>query len=229
MSSYNPALNLTNDAINVYDARDVPSATPQHLTDLYNALHAKINHFTVEFLQTNKVEPHVVFKVNFSSPIGPAGVIKSATISIEMSGGAACGTRGPGACRIELCEFPGRTARARAGFQFGLVRRATLANMIQLINGVCPELPRTMRTDMKDFDFVGINNSITGCRDWIAQAFVRLHAVGLVDWAIQGILGPDGQGLQRESLQPSSRLPVTLIDWRGAGFHDVIGKVFEPP
>jgi hypothetical protein len=62
-----------------------------------------------------------------------------------------------------------------------------------------------------------------------AQGFVRAHAAGLVDWAIAGILGPNGQPIQRESLRPQPGAQVTAINWNSAGFHDVIGKFWAQP
>ncbi|KAL2187680.1 hypothetical protein L209DRAFT_661360, partial [Thermothelomyces heterothallicus CBS 203.75] len=208
---------------------DVPRATPQRLKNLYDALNAQIAHFTVEFLYTNEVKPHVVFKLNFGSPIGPGNRIHSVRVSMELGEGEEHGEQGPGACQIKLCGYTGRTTRASAGFQFDLRRSITLADMIHLINGTYPALQNTMRTDMKPFDFVDINNYFDGCRDWIAQVFVRAHAAGVVGWTIVGILGPEGQQLRRESLRPQPGARVTPIDWNSAGFHDVIGKFFGQP
>ncbi|KAK4124491.1 hypothetical protein N657DRAFT_690027 [Parathielavia appendiculata] len=229
MSAYDAAENITDEANNVYDARDVRSASPTRLKNLYDALSVRIAQFTVEFLYTNHVKPHVVFKLNFATPIGPGRRINSARVSMELGEGDKTGEQGPGACQIKLCGYTGRTARASAGFQFTLRANMTLAHMIQLINGEYAQLPNTMRTDMKKFEFVDINNYFDGCRDWIAQGFVRAHAAGFVDWAISGILGPDGQPIQRESLRPRPNARVTLINWHGAGFHDVIGKFFAQP
>jgi hypothetical protein len=41
----------------------------------------------------------------------------------------------------------------------------TLANMTQLINGTHAGLPNTAKTNMKPFDFVGINNYFDGCHN----------------------------------------------------------------
>jgi hypothetical protein len=167
MASYDPAENVTNEASNVFDARNVRFASTSRYRNLYDALRVQIAHFTVEFLYTNPVKPHVVFKLNFRTPIGPGGRIHSARVSMELGEGEQHGEQGPGACQIKLCGYTGRTQRASAGFQFALRRAMTLAEMIQLIDGTHASLPAQMRTDMKPFDFVDINNYFDGCRDWM--------------------------------------------------------------
>lgn len=49
----------------------------------------------------------------------------------------------------------------------------------------------------------------------------------IVDWKVGGILGPDNQELDNESLKPQPG--HRAIDWHTAGFHTVIGRFFEPP
>lgn len=70
-----------------------------------------------------------------------------------------------------------------------------------------------------------------------AQVFVRFHFLHLVGWDIEGIVGPivgpeDDDQLhestrERFRVLPGSDCPP--IDWRAAGFHDVIGKFFQQP
>ncbi|KAK4236198.1 hypothetical protein C8A03DRAFT_35927 [Achaetomium macrosporum] len=72
-----------------------------------------------------------------------------------------------GACQIKLCSYTDRRDRARAGFQYGLWRIISLVDMIQLIDGVYPDLPHTMSTDMNTSVFMKVNGFFDGCRDWM--------------------------------------------------------------
>ncbi|KAK3309473.1 uncharacterized protein B0T15DRAFT_488203 [Chaetomium strumarium] len=174
--------------------------------------------------------PHAVFKLDFVPPFGSSEDIKSALVSIELRIGEDSRKEGPGACQGKLCTDTGRNKRrVSVGFQFMLLRPIILRQMIDLINGEHSMLPSTTGADLKCFDFIDNDRHFDGCRDWIAQAFVRAHAIDVVDWKIAGITGPSGQQLQHVSLRPKPGVKATVIDWNNAGFHDVIGKYFEEP
>lgn len=160
------AEDITDADANVYDLRDVPNAA--HYPNLREALRTVIQHFTVEFLYTNETKPHVVFKLNFRTPIGPGGRIHSARVSMEVGEHEETGEQGPGACQIKLCGYSGRTTRAAAGFQFRLRRQnVILSEVIQLITGQHPTLPNPMKVPMRPFTFIDIGNFFDGCRDWM--------------------------------------------------------------
>ncbi|KAL2186936.1 hypothetical protein L209DRAFT_752745 [Thermothelomyces heterothallicus CBS 203.75] len=84
------------------------------------------------------------------------------------------------------------------------------------------KLPSTLR-----YQVITLPRSQVTKSHYSAQVFVRLRHLGIVNWSISGILGPDERMLVYESLRPQPGHSV--IDWRRAGFHTVIGRFFEEP
>ncbi|KAK3897050.1 hypothetical protein C8A05DRAFT_20106 [Staphylotrichum tortipilum] len=236
------ALSATERSRNTFDVRDIPALAGDPL--LSTALASEIRHFWVQFLLTNDVKPHVVFKFNFRQGFhieGPLPPFISCLLSMDVQD-AIEGDGGPGACVIKVCSYAGRTNIARAAFEFRVHGHWTLRDAISVVLGQHSALRRDMRSDLTVFQFVaiGANQLWDGCRDWMAQAFVRFHYLGLVGWDIEGIVGPedddqlyeDRAGLYaptRERFQVLPESDCLPIDWRTAGFHDVIGKFFQQP
>lgn len=138
------ARSATDRSQNIFDVRDIGALNTDPL--LSTALESKIRHCWVQFLLTNEVKPHVVFKFNFregflieglsttsrarhrspgrsrepprsqTSASAPRPFI-SYLISIDV-GDAIEGDSGPGACVIKVCSYAGRTGITRAAFQF---------------------------------------------------------------------------------------------------------------
>ncbi|KAK4160203.1 hypothetical protein QBC43DRAFT_118773 [Cladorrhinum sp. PSN259] len=160
MSRHVPPDNATDLANSIYDARDV--AHPTRYPDLAWALGQEISHFTVEFLTSNPVKPHVVFKVNLANQKTSThriGLITAARISIESRREDTCGV-----CEIKLCNYLTQSHVAAAGFQFGVKNYFTLGHFMNLIIGM-PD------TDMTKFNFCEVRGGVLdGCRDWVTQA-----------------------------------------------------------
>jgi hypothetical protein len=169
MALYDPAVLITSEERGIYDGRDVSKASVMRLYDLHVALRRLISHFTVEFLYTDSVKPRVVFKLDFTPLLTNSDNLKAALVSMELRQGQDGRKEGPGACQIELCTGTGkdRTRRVSAGFRFQLLRRITLRQMIDLINGEHSALPSKMRGDLKRFDFLVNDGYFNGCRDWM--------------------------------------------------------------
>ncbi|KAK4161351.1 hypothetical protein QBC43DRAFT_188693, partial [Cladorrhinum sp. PSN259] len=200
---------------------------------LKDALNAVVGQFIVEFLASNEKKPHVVFKLNLKTPI-VKNQYHSVRLSMEVGDDKETEETGPGACQIKLCSYTGQTKSARAGFQFKIKTDTTVGELVNIILGRDDRLPAAMRADMRRFTFCVIKDMFDGCRDWIAQAFVRFHHLRLVSWNIINVFGEDGEPVTQEQLEtrfaPEAPPPsVTRINWQAAGFHDVIGKYFNKP
>lgn len=162
---------------NKYDVRELELVGHNYASDypiLDHVLGAHIAHFTVEFLYTNNIKPHVVFKLNFASEFkytasnGEKIRIVSARVSMELGEGSS--GQGPGACMIKLCNYIEKTDRAAAGFRFKLLKDRTLSDFIRVIKGEHPELlPKDIKGDLTRFTFVVITEHelFDGCRDWM--------------------------------------------------------------
>ncbi|EAQ87709.1 predicted protein [Chaetomium globosum CBS 148.51] len=72
-----------------------------------------------------------------------------------------------------------------------------------------------------------------GCRDWISQVFIRLHATGLIAWEVSGIGGHEqptrkiDERTSQHMLPTQSCIPIDWLAARGVGFHNIIGKAYD--
>ncbi|KAK4148769.1 hypothetical protein C8A00DRAFT_19455, partial [Chaetomidium leptoderma] len=233
---------ITNEVDNEFDVGDITQELLNQNHVLRLALQAEIRHCWVEFLFTNPVKPHLVFKFNFRQEfvVGKRTFI-SCRLSMDLHTDED-GEQGPGGCLLKIVSYAGRTAVAKAGFQFRVNGRWMLQEAVSIVLGRHPRLPVNMRSDLTDYHFVlfeatGGQDLFDGCRDWVSRAFVRFHCLGLVEWDIEGIVAPEpaetlspDQEIQlhdttRERFQPVPGCPP--INWHTAGFHDIISKVFH--
>jgi hypothetical protein len=152
---------------------DIGDFTPRLLTHpvLLSALNSHVRHCWIEFLLTNEVKPHVIFKFNFTEgyQVGGRNFV-SCRLSMELHRDEN-GHQGPGACLLKVCSYTGRTARARAAFQFQVSRPWPLSEAINAICGTHRRLPDSMRSNLAVFHFVEIPHGgsplYDGCRDWM--------------------------------------------------------------
>ncbi|KAL2133063.1 hypothetical protein VTI74DRAFT_2967 [Chaetomium olivicolor] len=231
---------------NEFDVREFTEKFVRRHTVLGLALKSEIRHFWVEFLLTNEAKPHVIFKFNFYDKFEVANrPFISCRLAMDVHEDED-EVQGPGACVLKICSYAVRTKEARAAFQFTVNRantanhRWTLQHVIDTVLGRHPGLPANMRSSLAPFHFVTPNGDIwyDGCRDWVAQVFIRLHYLGLVSWELEGIIGPEAvksldpgwepevHDAKRQKFFPLPNSGCPTIDWGTAGFHDIIGKFF---
>ncbi|KAB5545920.1 hypothetical protein GE09DRAFT_1224867 [Coniochaeta sp. 2T2.1] len=179
----------------------------------------------LEFLHTNGVKPHVMFKLNFAQEVyGIARTFRSARLSMEEWQGPR--GQGAGACQVKLCSYYDRTNKATAGFQYEVLKMRTLRDFVEVVKGMHRELearglPGSNRSDLTKFAFVDIESLWDGCRDWVAQSFYRFNALGWVGWSVIGIVGAGEERLLANQMRGTAQ-----INWDRVAFHDIIGKQY---
>ncbi|KAH6632187.1 hypothetical protein F5144DRAFT_630083 [Chaetomium tenue] len=150
---------------------------------------------------------------------------------------------GAGICTLRLFQNTTCPAAVAVSFEFPTIDGLVVQRVLQVIMGIYYRLSSfdspMMVCNLLKFDFTRAAQPEPGpivwhgCRDWISQVFIRLHATGLITWNVSGIGGRE-QPTRKIDERTHERMLQTqdcaFIDWlaaRGVGFHDIIGKAYD--
>lgn len=167
-----------------YDVRELTTYPARRdLAHRFPALHQvvdrQISRFTIEFLDTDVLKPHVVFRFFFEEPVrspqNPNELFASIRLSMEpyQAGEGEHEQPGPGAGQIHLHgNYDSRSKRATAAFEFPIAKGRTLSMIVSVLGGqwTVKDLPERMQSSLFVFHFVWVIQSSAeeladGCRD----------------------------------------------------------------
>lgn len=164
-----PPNEITNEDSDRYQIRDIQLASPSRFPRLHAALSTRLRKFTVEFLFADGDKPNVRFKFNFERYDNGNADPDFASVVVAMELGE---VQDPavGTLLIKLRQYIGPTRTARAAFEFDLTSLCTLEDVLEVIQGIHPDLPDHFRSDLSHFRFVVVpdtQGNYDGCRDWV--------------------------------------------------------------